>query len=1196
MALSPALVHRRLRAASQRFRWSRAGRYLVSGTAASLFFLILFLLCDAEFHVGAFARWCGFLCVVAPLIAGLGLAWPAWRRPLSELAIARRIERACAGAGNALVNAVQFDRELQPGSPMRAAVFSELADPFPRVNWGEVFDLKLLWRLGAGLGVILMAVFAWGALRPAAFANSVARVFLPAGHIAPLTRTRLEELTPGNVSVMHGNPLDLGAVFAGEIPRTAWVRYRATGGSWQRELMSREVGAPAFAFHWPNVSQSMEYYLEAGDLETPVYTVSVRARTAVRTLTAEIQPPAYTKLPNRSASGFNALENVLPGSKAALTLDFNNPVETITVLDDKAQIFPAKRLGDSRWSVTLPITANGTLTLAFHDQDNAVAKDTLPVTIKADEVPKLSVTDPAEGRELSAPSTASLNIQFTATDDYGLGSVALYRSSEEKPEAQLIQQWPAAAGQKTFSAGTKVPLAQYVQPGDKEITFCVIAKDQNNVSGPGVAMSRPLTVQLNTADKVQEQAAAAAAGLEGSLRELLKLQQTNLAATQAAADAPGASVADLTQLLDRQVTIGNTAATVSANAGDIAPEVRATLRSVIAQEMPAAVLALRDAAGASAPARPALLGAAAKLETLILAKLQGSPDKAGEEARRAAVQDLIAGVDGLLREQKSILKETSGAAPAAAEPLSDRQDKLADQSVKVRKDVEKNAGNSSLGDPAFRAGLSKIAAMFGELKIYEEMLTAADALGSKKIAEAAGQETGIAANLQKMVNVLSQWQVAQVGAEADAMRKTAEQMKAKLAALAELQRDVVEKSKELARKDQFSKDDQSTAEEIARTKDLMGKVIEGMLTDANVFPDMIISNELKAQLSSIFEDVKQDDLDDVTKKKLKPQDVPVQKEDWILAAIEATKKIPEDMEMFLPKTSNTANWLLENFDKTEIPKLDNMPLPDELTDVIGALQKEQEDLADKVQGAASNQVFSAIQQGGSIVDGPQSGYSAQGKSGNQKPLDFEQGGRSAGGREGESNGEMVGKVADDLEGRATHARRTNDAMQSGNVDDPSGKAADARATGGGKASGFSVREGMDGDAPVRGANAPHQAAASALAAAQALIAEKTSRKAAQASLLFLRSDKLQSVAGLMKESETALDEGRLADFQGLHKKIMAQLHTAQGELATGKVLSLATGEAAQADDKQMLGSGEGEAPASYKDRVADYYRSLAGGQ
>ena len=292
--------------------------------------------------------------------------------------------------------------------------------------------------------------------------------------------------------------------------------------------------------------------------------------------------------------------------------------------------------------------------------------------------------------------------------------------------------------------------------------------------------------------------------------------------------------------------------------------------------------------------------------------------------------------------------------------------------------------------------------MFGEYKIYEDMLTAADALGSKKLPAAAERETLVTANLQKMVNVLSQWQIAQVGAEAEAMRQAAEKMKAQLASLAELQRDVLEKSKELARKDQFSKEDQSTAQQIARTKDEMGKILEGMLVDANIFPDMIISNELKAQLASIFEDVKQEDLDAIAKNKLKPADVPVQKEDAILAAIEAAKKIPQDMEMFLPNTSNTANWLLENFDNTEIPKLDNLPLPDELTDLIGALQKEQQDLADKVQGAASNQIFKAMQQGGPVTDGPQSGYSAQGKSGNQKPLDFEQGGRSAGGREGES--------------------------------------------------------------------------------------------------------------------------------------------------------------------------------------------------
>ena len=196
MALSPELVHRRLQEAAGRFRWSRAGRYLISGAALSLFFLILFLLGDTEFHLGAFGRWLGFVLVVAPVLAGLGWALPAWLQLLPEMAIARRIETACAGSGNALVNAVQFDRELKQGSAMRAAVFNELSDPFPRVNWAEVFDLRLLRRLGTALAAVAAIVFGWALLKPAVFANSVARVFLPSRHIEPLTRTRSTRSRP----------------------------------------------------------------------------------------------------------------------------------------------------------------------------------------------------------------------------------------------------------------------------------------------------------------------------------------------------------------------------------------------------------------------------------------------------------------------------------------------------------------------------------------------------------------------------------------------------------------------------------------------------------------------------------------------------------------------------------------------------------------------------------------------------------------------------------------------------------------------------------------------------------------------------------------------------------------------------------------------------------------------------------------
>ena len=1196
MALSPELVHRQLHASSERFRWSSAGRYLVSGITTALFFLILFLLGDSWLHLGSFGRWLGFLLVVAPLVAGVVKALPAWRHPLSELAIARRIESSCAGSANALVNAVQFDRELPPGSALRAAVFDELSDPFPRVNWSEVFDLRLIKRLAVALGAVAAVVLLWGLLRPAAFANSLARVFLPASNIAALTRTHLDSLTPGNANVIHGGELELSARFSGEIPRAAWVRFREAGSSWKRELMSREVGTLDFGFHWKEVRQPMEYFVEAGDLQTPVYQVAVRARTAVSTRVVQIEPPAYAGLPTQTVNGLGALTGILPGSKLTFALDFNNPVDDLSASGDKTPAFAVGKVNARRWNVTVPVMANTTLALTFHDQDSGNGGETFPIAVKADEPPRLTISEPADGRQLVATSGSSLGVQFTAGDDYGLGSVGLYRSSNEKADAELVQDWPAAAGQKTFEGSAKVALARYLNPGTDHVTFCLIARDQNNVTGPGVTISRPLTIAINSVEKMQAQAADATSKLEKSLRELLKLQQTNLEGTRAALAAPAGGAPALQELLTRQVAVGDLARDLTTVAEGVAPEVQETLRSLALQEMPAAVLTLRNAAGAPAAARAPLLGTAASLEILILTRLQGAPNKADEEARRADIQNLIAGVDGLLRDERAILHDTTDAADGAAKGLSDRQDQLADQSVKVRKEVEKNAGNSSVGDPDFRARLTKIAGMFGEFRVYEAMLTAADTLGTRGYPAAKEQETKIAGNLQAMVNLLNQWQLAQAGAKAEEMRKAAELMKAKLDKLAELQRAVLEKSKELARKDQFSAADQSTAAEIERTKDLMGKVVEGMLTDANIFPDMIISNELKAMLTTIFDDVKQTDLDAIAKNQLKPSDVPVQKEDALLKAIEDTKKIPDDMEMYLPQTSNTANWLLENFDKTEIPKLDNLPLPDEMTDLIGDLQKEQESLADKVQGAASNQVMKAMQQGGPITDGPQSGYSAQGKSGNQKPLDIEQSGRSSGGREGESNGEMVGKLASDLEGRTTKVRRTNDAMQSGNVEDPTGKAADAKATGGGKASGFSQREGMDGDAPVRGSNAPRQAANNALAVAQALIAEKTSKQAATAALLFLRSGNLSAVPGLMQESATALNEGRLSDFQGLHKKIVAQLTAAKGEITSGKVLGLATGNTARPDEKQVLGGGEGEAPAPYKDRVADYYRSLTNGQ
>jgi len=58
----------------------------------------------------------------------------------------------------------------------------------------------------------------------------------------------------------------------------------------------------------------MEVYVSAGDARSPSYQIQIRAKTAIGSRIAEIEPPAYTKLAKTTVRDFTVLQNVLPGS------------------------------------------------------------------------------------------------------------------------------------------------------------------------------------------------------------------------------------------------------------------------------------------------------------------------------------------------------------------------------------------------------------------------------------------------------------------------------------------------------------------------------------------------------------------------------------------------------------------------------------------------------------------------------------------------------------------------------------------------------------------------------------------------------------------------------------------------------------------------------------------------------------------
>ena len=1192
MALNPKTVQQQLRGAALRLRWINGARWFVTGTACSILSLFLFLIGDVFFHFGSAGRWIGFLMVLFPFLGGAARTIPQLLQRISDAGMARRIERSCHGAGNVLINAVQFDRELAVDSPMRAALFQEMRDPFPGVRWAEVFDIPLLKKILIWFGVIATVLLLWGLFRPAYFANSVARVLLPSSRIAPLTITQILSLQPKDTDIPNGGSVTLSTKLGGEIPTVVSVYFRETGGGWQKALLEHDLGTTDYTHAWKEVRQPFEYYLEAGDAESDVFTVNVRPKTLIKTKSLEIIAPAYTKLSNAVGSQFTTVRNVVPGSKLHFTTEFNNPVKTLEVKGVKDGEYTAIQKSPTTWEFTGQVYSNEEIKLNYTDKDGIVDTESILLEVKPDQAPKIVISTPAEGSQVLANSASTVPIQFTASDDYGLGSVALFQSTSDKTDAKLVKEWKDVGDPKVFRSEATIHLADYCKSEDQDETFCLIAKDKNDVTGPGVTISRPIVIQLKSADSLKEKSGESQSQTRHGIEELLKLQETNLEETRVAVSSKADPAKAFPPLTSRQAAVAEQGAKVLSAQQGITPEMRSNLQELLGNEMKDAVIELRNAAAQNGNQATITGAKAVTIESAILARLKGTSSSAEEKAKQDVITGLVSGIENLLRKEKDIFKETSAAQKPQYKEITDRQDSLGEEAQHVAKQMDLGARDPSVGDDEFRARLKDAAAQMKTLNVYADMLSASEKISTDKIAEATKFQQQVIHNLEIIMGSLNKWRVAEAMKKADELKKEAAELKDRIEALASIQREILEKSKELSRKTDFKPEDYTVMKEIAKSKELMAAAIEQMLKDGHIFPDMKQGEEMQVELTKIYEDVIQADKKDVEAGNIKPQEIAVQKEDGILKGIEQAKKIDQDMEMWLMNTLDNQKWLLENFDKTEMPDMPMLKLPEQTEDLIGDLLEEQKGLADQVENSASNQLFAEnAANGNQVQDGNQDCFGSQGKSGNQRPKNNEQAGRSSGGREGMSNGEMAGKVADNLEGSKAKLRRTRDAMQHGQVED-NGPAGVNLATGGGKSGGYSQQAGMDGDAPVKAVKAKAVAATDAAAARQALLAEKTSKEVARASLLFLKTDTLSQVPQLMEESKMALKEGQVKQFNRLHGQIVAKLQAAQGEVVSGGAVVM-QGGAAVTSEKQILGGDEGDAPEAYRKQVADYYRSLS---
>ncbi len=1164
-------------------RW-RTGLIVVIGAAAVVTVASLSALVDLAAHFARTGRVAAAALIAAITAAALIAAFRAAARRFSNVAISATLERAFPELDNRLINRIQF--EDRPRKDALETAY--LALPPPALGDLDLSTLKnkrahrQAW-LGLTAALLLLAAPAFWA-PPAVWANALLRVLNPFSSRPPTLLARVLEVSPGNAVRLQGEPVLLSCRAEGRRGQPVSLELMPSDGS--RSVVKlgalANPGAEPFSFNLDSLTTITRYRFRAGDDAAPLCLLTPRPPLAFSSVSAAIEPPAYTRLEPRTVDALTGETPVPAGSTVRFRATCNFPLAagSVSNTEAQAQLTPTSdpAVGEGSTVITNPAG----LRIDARDTDGFTAAAPLTLIPLLDQPPQIQLVAPLAPVVLG-PGSAP-HIQWLATDDYGLGAMSLEQVEEtrEATNRTVLATWNPAGQREWAGDWTGDP-----PPTNTTLTlsFRIVATDARP-DLPQTAASAPILFQSRGAEAALEDSRKTDAESRDTLDALVRMQAENIARTEPlAADPVRARPAQWKEAAESQRLIRQTAGRLSADPRRPLGALKTIVDRLWQDEMPKAIDVLVRIPDSEAQAQGPLGRQALILENRILEALSRAQQGMTAVQEHREITGLLALLDALVTGQKQT-RDTTKTLPAgiAAPPaLVNRQDALSGNTVEFITACRREAQSVRKGDAAFSDLLLKTAAQAETQQIAADMTRAAEALESQSFPAALVLQEKTLAELVALQDQLTAWRVQDAEAKAEELQQAAAEAGAKIEKLRNLQAKIVASMREVdTQKDKSDKAYDELMEEVSTVKTNMAEALLNIAKDLHIFPELPVGNDLVEDIFQIYEDMTQVPGSD----KAKATELGLQKEDSILGLLEKAKGRMDDMEMWLTAKPDAVKRNTENFDKNEMPKIPVLPMPSELEDLIGDLQKQEEAEKKKADDSATNQGSADMPAGWDVAEGEFANFSAKGKSGNEAPDHNEQNGRSLVGRQGMANGETTagsGKI--NAGDNNIEARRTRDSAQGGQVQEEGH--ADAKATGGGKSSGYAEEAGMGGAGPRRDA-----AMEGNDLGLQAMLRRDAESLYAKASLMHVRTGALEDAVTAMRRVEDALATGRIQQVREFQKQAVAALKRARTELSSGLSSEALPADFTGRPTADQTAGVTDEAPAEYRELVSEYFKAL----
>ncbi len=317
---------------------------------------------------------------------------------------------------------------------------------------GLDFQRAVPWSV-LRLGLVLLAVglvpLALGLLFQPDLRTAVLRtLLLPASY----TTLRVE---PGEATIRAGENLIVNVTLKGRpVPAVRWF-YRLAGDSqsWRiGELAGPGASAQKtnqgplvglLAGHLEDCRSDLEYYVTAGELESPVYRVRVIQPLTITRFEATVEAPSYTRRPAVVSHDGNL--RVIEGSRVQFTIDLNREPRNAGLAlgspDDPSRPTIPLTIQGARLAGSLPTVAADQSYEIVAEAADGVSLDLARyrIQVQPDEPPTVRFVRPDE--ELAVVPTAEVPIEVQAGDDYGLARIGIaYRMGNGAEESLLLQE------------------------------------------------------------------------------------------------------------------------------------------------------------------------------------------------------------------------------------------------------------------------------------------------------------------------------------------------------------------------------------------------------------------------------------------------------------------------------------------------------------------------------------------------------------------------------------------------------------------------------------------------------------------------------------------------------------------------------------------------------------------------------------